>query len=150
MSCHVDSFSGTAEKFFVLSVCGASVVDVFGWDRASIARFPAAVADIGSLVQPRAAFTLEPAAYLIALVTGPAFLVTNNYLLTNIGFSAVKAMDTKVVGIIETPLVPGVLDPVKPDLFGDRCRVFAQVFCDLLEAGLLVEGTFNKHTVVEG
>lgn len=37
-----------------------------------------------------------------------------------------ESVDTKVIRIIETPLVPGFLDPMSPELLGEGGRIFAQ------------------------
>jgi hypothetical protein len=74
-------------------------------NRTVIDSFITAIADIGSLIQPIAAFLYEILAGLITGRAGGTFNITENDLIAGIRFTTVIAMDAKVVRIIEAPLV---------------------------------------------
>ena len=94
-------------------------------------RFIATVADIGSPIQTITAFRLKAGTDLIALVTGAACLITDDQLVTGIGFFAPETMDAEVIGVVKTPSVPGVDLSVPNDLLRDRSRILAELSCNI-------------------
>jgi hypothetical protein len=67
-------------------------------------------------------------------MAGTAHGITNNDFFTGIGFPAVESMNTKVIGIIETALVPGVLCTVQSNFLRNGSGIFAQ------ELGYILKG----------
>ena len=112
--------------------------------------FRAAIADIGGFVQPVAAFHLIILTGLVACGTGSTFDAADNDFAAYIGFTAVVTMDAEVFCIIKGTLVVPVRNPVRSDLFGNRSRILAKIFCNVLEGDSLVKGIFNVDAVFRG
>ena len=64
--------------------------------------FCAAITDIGRLIQSFALFLHKILASLITGGAGSAFYIAENDFSADIGFPAMEAMNTKVMGIIES------------------------------------------------
>ena len=84
------------------------IVIVFVRNRTTVLLLKAAVADVGSLVEPVALFLFKAFTDLIALMTGSTLLVTEKKLFADIGPFAAKAVNTEVIRVGKTALVPGV------------------------------------------
>ena len=67
--------------------------------------FCAAITDIGRLIQSFALFLHKILASLITGGAGSAFYIAENDFSADIGFPAMEAMSTKVMGIIESTFV---------------------------------------------
>ena len=109
--------------------------------------FRAAIADIGGFVQPVAAFHLIILTGLVACGTGSTFDAADNDFAAYIGFTAVVTMDAEVFCIIKGTLVVPDRNPVRSDLFGNRSRILAKIFCNVLEGDSLVKGIFNVDAI---
>ena len=59
-------------------------------------------------------------------------------------------VNAEVVGVIETSPVPGVYNPVAPDLFGDGGRILAKVLCYFAEGLSLIEASLDVDSVFQG
>ena len=66
-------------------------------------------------------------------MAGCALLITDDELLTYIGFATFEAMDTEVIRIIETPLMPGIQGSMEPNFLRNRCWIFTEKLCDISE-----------------
>ena len=99
MFCHVYTGSGTGKLFTVFSISKTCIVSVFLGDGAMIYLFCAAITDIGRLIQSFALFLHKILASLITGGAGSAFYIAEN------DFPAMEAMNTKVMGIIESTFV---------------------------------------------
>ena len=102
---HVYTGSGTGKLFTVFSISKTCVVSVFLGDGAMIYLFCAAITDIGRLIQSFALFLHKILASLITGGAGSAFYIAENDFSADIGFPAMEAMNTKVMGIIESTFV---------------------------------------------
>jgi len=81
-------------------------------NRTVIDSFITAIADIGSLIEPIAAFFYKILAGLITGWAGCTFDTTENDLVAGIRLTTVIAMYAKVVSIIECPFVIPVTQTV--------------------------------------
>ena len=102
MFCHVYTGSGTGKLFTVFSISKTCIVSVFLGDGAMIYLFCAAITDIGRLIQSFALFLHKILASLITGGAGSTFYIAENDFSADIGFPAMEAMNTKVMGIIES------------------------------------------------
>ena len=82
-------------------------------------RFAATVADVRSLFNLTAVFAFKADADVVAAVAGAAQGITDDQLVTGIRFPASVSVNTEVVGVIKTAVVPCINNAVFPDLFGD-------------------------------
>ena len=98
----------------------------------------ASVADIRCLIKTDTAFPYKVRAGLVTGRTGSALHIAEDDLTANDSLPATVAVDTEVVGVIESAFMVPVTEPVCPDLFGDGGRVFAQILGDLFEREALV------------
>lgn len=105
MFCHVYTGSGTGKLFTVFSISKTCIVSVFLGDGAMIYLFCSAITDIGRLIQSFALFLHKILASLITGGAGSAFYIAENDFSADIGFPAMEAMNTKVMGIIESTFV---------------------------------------------
>ena len=84
----------------------------------TLVRLPGtAIADKRSLFNTITMLTDKVLTDIVAAVTGSAFRITDEQLVAGIRFSAMIPMNAEVVGIIETSAIPGINDPMFPDLF---------------------------------
>ena len=113
----VDSFSGGSEQFLIVTLGSPGIISVLRMDRTLVRLFCAAVADKRSLFDAGTMPSDKVFADIVAAVTGPAFRIADDQLSAGIRFSAMIPMNAEVVGIVETSAVPGINDPVLPDLF---------------------------------
>ena len=102
---HVDPGSGISEFFPVFPVSESGVIRVFVCNGAVIDFFRTAVADIRSPVKPYAALFFKVSAGLVAGRTGCAFDSAQDNLSAGVSLLAVIAVNTEVLGIIESPFV---------------------------------------------
>lgn len=102
---HVNPCSGIPEFFPVFLVSEPGVIRVFVGSRAVFDFFRTAAADIGSPVKPDAALFFKVSAGLAAGRTGRAFDSAEDNLSTGVRLLTVKAVNTEVPGIIESPFV---------------------------------------------
>lgn len=86
-------------------------------NRAATDFFRTAVTDIGSLIQPYVEFFFEVFAGLVTGRTGCAFDAAQDNLSAGICLPAVIAVGTEVFGIIESPFMIPIREPVSPDFF---------------------------------
>ena len=56
-------------------------------------------------------------------------------------------VNAEVVGIIEAAAIPGIHDPMFPDLFRNSRRIFADIFRDLTKRLAIVQRVFNVKSV---
>jgi hypothetical protein len=138
MLCHTDAGTGTGKKFPVLPVGKLCIVAVFMGDGTVVYGVGASVADIRCLIEAAAAFPYKVRAGLVTGRTGSALHIAEDDLTAYIGLPAAVAVDTEVVGVIESAFMVPVTKPVGPDLFGDGGRILAQVLSDLFERETLV------------
>ena len=129
-----DTLSGGGKKFLVPALGESSIIVVLISDVTAVAWLVTTVADKRSLFHPGAMLEDERSAYLITKMTVSAQVVTDNELAADIGFSAVKPMDTEVVGIVERTPVPGVKGTMEFYFLGDRSGILAKIFGDVLES----------------
>ena len=107
-------------------------------DGAMIYGFRASITDIRCPIETDTAFSYKVRTGLVTGRTGSALHIAEDDLTAYIGLPAAVAVDTEVVGVIESAFMVPVTEPVCPDLFGDGGRVFAQVLSYLLERETLV------------
>lgn len=125
------------------------IVIVFVRNRTTVLLLSTAVADVGSLVEPVALFLFKAFADLIALMTGSTLLVTEKKLFTDIGPFAAKAVNTEVIRVGKTALVPCVGAAVKPHFLGDGGRIFTKELGDILERETLIKGFLDVESVFQ-
>lgn len=109
-----------------MSLGCVGIIIILRWYGAEIFLSGAAITDKGSPVQTEAGFLLKPRAHQVTFMAGPAQGITDPDLLTGICLFAAEPVDTKVIRIIEAPLVPGVQSPMPLDLLIDGGRIFTQ------------------------
>ena len=102
---HVDPCSGIPEFFPVFPVSEPGVIRVFVSNGAVIDFFRTAVADIRSPVKPYAALFFKVSAGLVAGRAGCAFDSAQDNFAAGISLLTVIAVNTEVLGIIESPFV---------------------------------------------
>jgi len=94
-------------------------------------------------------FLFKAFADLIALMTGGALPVTEKKLFTDVGAFAAKAVNTEVVRVGKTALVPGVCAAVKAYFLGDGGRVFAKELGDILEREAIIERFLDVKPILQ-
>lgn len=102
---HVDTGAGVPELFSVLSVGEPGIIGILMSDGAFADVFGAAIADIGGMVEPVAAFLFEVLAGPVAGGTGSALDTTDEDFLAYICLLAVIAVYAEVVGIVKGAFV---------------------------------------------
>ena len=102
---HVDPCSGIPEFFPVFPVSEPGVIRVFVSNGAVIDFFRTAVADIRSPVKPYAALFFKVSAGLVAGRAGCAFDSAQDNFAAGVSLLTVIAVNTEVLGIIESPFV---------------------------------------------
>lgn len=117
--CKIYPFSGRYKEFFVVTVGGFGIVIIFGLYGTHVPWFTAAIADIGSILNLAAVFPFKAAADIVAAMAGAAQGVTDDQLTAGVGFPASVPVDTEVVGIVKTAVVPRVHNAVFSNLFED-------------------------------
>ena len=115
--CHVDATTGNLKLFKVFSVGCSGIVCIFVSDCTVIDPLRASIANVRRFVQTAATFLFEVFAGLVTCRTGSTFHTAKNDLAAGIGFLAMIAMDTEVLGIIKGALVIPVRQPVSLYLF---------------------------------
>ena len=117
MLCQADAGAGILQALPVLSVSEFSVIAVLMCDGAVVDRLGTAVAGIRSLIEPAAAFPGKVRACLVTGRAGSTFDTAQDDLAAYIGFPAVIAVHTEVVGIVKSAFVVPVTETVVSDLF---------------------------------
>lgn len=107
-------------------------------DGAMIYGFRASIANIRCLIEAVTTFPYKIRTGLVTDGTGSTFHITENELTAHIRFPAMIAVDTEVVGVIESAFMIPVTKTVSPDFFGDGGRIFTQILSDLFEGKPLV------------
>ena len=102
---HVDPCSGIPEFFPVFPVSEPGVIRVFVSNGAVIDFFRTAVADIRSPVKPYAALFFKVSSGLVAGRAGCTFDSAQDNFAAGISLLTVIAVNTEVLGIIESPFV---------------------------------------------
>lgn len=138
MFCHVDAGTGIMQALSVFSVSELCVIAVFMGDGAMVNGFRAPITDIGSLIKTAAAFPCKVRAGLVTSRTGGAFHITEDDLTAHICLSAMVAVDTEVMSVVESAFMIPVTETMGLDLFGDGSRIFTEVFGDVLKRKSLV------------
>ena len=139
MLCHADTGTGIRKELPVLSVSEFSIIAVFVGNGAVVYSFRTSITDIGSLIETVAAFPYKIRAGLVTGGTGSTFHITEDELTAYIRFPAVIAVDTEVMGIIESAFMIPVAEPVSPDLLGDGGGILTQIPGGLLERESLIQ-----------
>lgn len=147
--CQVDSFSGGSEQFLIMTLRGFGVIGVLGMDRTLMWLFGTAITDKRSFLNTNTMLTDKVFADTVAAVAGSAFRITDKELVTGIRFFATIPVNAEVVGIIEASAIPGIHDPMFPDLFRDSRRIFADVFRDLTKRFAIIQRLFNVKPVFQ-
>ena len=142
----IQTFPGGDKKFLILPLGEFRVVIILVRDGAFGDYFGAPVTDVGSLVEAGALFLYEMSAYLVALMAGGAFLVTDEQFVTDIDSLAGEAVNTEVVGIVERP---GIHGAVETDLFGDSRRILADIFGDVFKRASVTESLFDVFPILQ-
>lgn len=148
--CKIQSFPGGCPQFFIQTLCDLGVVIILGTDPAKMPGLITAITDIRSLFNTFTQFRLKARAYLVALMAGTAKGITQDEFVTGIRLFTMKAVNTKVVRIVEGASVPGVDLPVKPYLFRDSGGIFAEVTGDISERYTGIQCVFDIQTVING
>ena len=143
----IDSDSGIREFFTVFSFGKSCIVCIFVSDCTVIDPLRASIANIRRFVQTAATFLFEVFAGLVTCRTGSTFHTAKNDLAAGIGFLAMIAMDTEVLGIINGALVIPVRQPVGLYLFRDGGRILAQEPGDILKGCAFVQFIFDVNTI---
>ena len=126
------------QAFPVFPVSEFSIIVVFVCDGAVIYGFRAPIRDIGRLIEAATAFPYKVRTGLVAGGTGSTFHITEDDLTAHIRFPAMVAVDTKVMGIIESAFMIPVAETMRPDLLGDRSRIFTEIFGDFFKGEFLI------------
>lgn len=116
MLCHADTGTGIRKELPVFSVSEFSIIAVFVGNGAMIDSFRTSITDIRSLIKTVTAFPYKVRTGLVTGGTGSTFHITEDELTAYIRFPAVIAVDTEVMGIIESAFMIPVAEPVGPDL----------------------------------
>ena len=85
-------------------------------DRAGMASLGTSVADKRTRFDPCAVLLFKSRTDAITFVTEPACSIADDQLVTGVLLLATISMDAEVIGVIETPSVPGVDPSVPKDL----------------------------------
>lgn len=113
---HADTGAGIRKEFPVFPVGKPCIIAVFVGDGAVVYGFGASVADIRRFIEAVTAFPDKIGTGLVAGRTGSTFHITEDDLTACVCFSAMIAVDTEVMGIIESAFMIPVAEPVGPDL----------------------------------
>lgn len=139
MLCHADTGTGIRKELPVLPVSGFSIITVFVCNGAVVYGFRTSITDIGSLIGAVTAFPYKVRTGLVAGGAGSTFHITEDEFTAYVRFPAVIAVDTEVMGIIESAFMVPVAEAVGPDLLGDGSRILTEIFCDLLKREPLIQ-----------
>ena len=150
MLCHADTGAGIRKELPVLSVSEFRIIAVFVGNGAVIDGFGASITDIGCLIKAATAFPYKVRTGLVTGGAGSTFYITEDELTAYVRFLAVIAVDTEVMGIIESAFVIPVAETVGSDLLGDGSRILTEIFCDLLKRESLIQRSFDIFTVIKG
>lgn len=145
----VDPFPRGSSKFLILALGKMGVVIVFVRDCTAVFLFRTAVADVGSLVELAALFLLKAFVDLIAPMTGSTLPVTKKKLFADVGEFAAKTVNTEVIRVGKTALVPCVSAAVKPHFLGDGGRIFAKELGDILERKSFIKRFLDVESVFQ-
>lgn len=110
----------------------------------------AAIADIGSPLDPAALFPFKVGTDAVTDVAGAAQGIADDQFPAGILFPAFVSADTEVIRVIKAAPVPGINGTVSKDLFRDRGWILTEVFCDITEGAVVVKGSLNKLSVLQG
>jgi len=124
---------GIRPEFLIFTLCKVGIIIIFSRNTAPILLFITTIADKGGFINTLTDFLFEVQAYLIAFMAGRTLLVTDKKLITDISTSAFKAMNTEVVRVGETALVPGIHGTMKTNFFRDCRRILAKILGDFFE-----------------
>ena len=111
--------------------------------------FCAAITDIGRLIQSFALFLHKILASLITGGAGSAFYIAENDFSADIGFPAMEAMNTKVMGIIESTFVIPVGQAVRFHLFGNGSGILTEEACDVLKRSTFGKLILDVNTIIQ-
>lgn len=139
MLCHADAGAGIRKELPVLSVSEFGIITVFVCNGAVVYGFRASITDIGCLIKTFTAFPYKVRTGLVAGGTGSTFYITEDEFTAYVYFPALIAVDTEVMGIIESAFMIPVAETVSPDLFGDGSRILTEIFCNLLKREPLIQ-----------
>lgn len=119
VSVHADTRTGISKELPILSVSKFSIIAVFLGDGAVVYGFRASITDMRRIIEVVTAFSNKISTGLVAGGTGSTFHITEDELTAHIRFPAMIAMDTEVVGIIESTFMIPVAETIGSALFGD-------------------------------
>lgn len=139
MLCHADTRTGIRKELPVLPVSEFSIITVFVCNGAVVYGFRTSITDIGSLIEAVTAFPYKVRTGLVAGGAGSTFHIAEDEFTAYVRFPAVIALDTEVMGIIESAFMIPVAEAVGPDLLGDGSRILTEIFCDLLKRETLIQ-----------
>ena len=125
------------------------IIIVFMRNGTTVLLFWAAIADVRSLVEPVALFLFKAFADLIAPMTGSTLPVTKKKLFADVGEFAAKTVNTEVIRVGKTALVPCVSAAVKPHFLGDGGRIFAKELGDILERKSFIKRFLDVESVFQ-
>ena len=104
-----------------------------------------AITDIGRLIQSFALFIHKILASLITGEAGSTFYIAQNDFSADIGFPAMEAMNTKVMGIIESTFAIPVGQTMRPYFFGNGCWILVKKAGNVLKVFSLVQFILGKQ-----
>lgn len=145
-----DTFPGRYKALRVHTVSSVGIIVIFRGNRAFVTRFIAAVAYKRSLVDPSALFQLKAIADFIADMAGTAGCIAEKELFAGIGLPTPEAVDAEVVGVVETPFIPGIGDPVFKDFIRDGGRVLTEESGNSPEGFAFVQSLFDVGAILDG
>lgn len=146
---HADTGTGLFKAFPIFAVSKPGIVSVFVCDGTVGNLFVTAVADIGSFIEPAAAFLFKVRTGLVAGRTGSTLDAAKKDFSTGICLFAMVTVYTKVFGIIKGTFVIPVGQPVCFHFFRNRSGILTEETCDVLERSTFGKFILDVDTIIQ-
>lgn len=131
-------------------MCRNGVIIIFNRNRTLVSWLITTIADKGSFADASALLKFKAVTNPVTDMTGTAWCITEKEFLAGVSLPAAKAVNAKVVWIVEAALVPCIGNPVFKHLIRDGRGILAEAFGDFPKGLSFIQRLLNKRAILEG